>query len=52
MIIDPWGRILAEAGDEPGLIFADLDLAEVDRYRASIPSLSNGRAFAPGEVAA
>lgn len=52
MIIDPWGRILAEAGDEVGVILADLDLDEVERFRAAIPSLAKGRAFALGEVAA
>jgi predicted amidohydrolase len=52
MIIDPWGRVLAEAGDEVGVILADLDLDEVERFRAAIPSLAKGRAFALGEVAA
>lgn len=46
LIIDPWGRVLAEAGDEPGFIVADLDLAEVARFRAAIPSLAPDRAFA------
>lgn len=50
LIIDPWGRILAQApGDEPGVVMADLDLEEVDRTRRAIPSLTNERAFtAPG----
>ena len=44
--IDPWGRILAQApGDEPGLVIADLDLDEVERTRAAIPSLANERVF-------
>lgn len=49
LIIDPWGRILAEAADEPVLISAELDLAEVERFRAAIPSLANERPFAFGE---
>ena len=45
--IDPWGRILAQAqGDEPGVVIADLDLDEVERTRAAIPSLANERVFA------
>ena len=45
--IDPWGRILAQAqGDEPGVVIADLDLDEVARTRAAIPSLANERVFA------
>jgi predicted amidohydrolase len=44
--IDPWGRILALAdNDEPGVIFADIDVAEVAKARQSIPSLINERAF-------
>lgn len=46
LIIDPWGRILAEkADDEPGLIMADCDLAEVADTRTRIPSLGLDRAF-------
>ncbi|MCJ2063930.1 carbon-nitrogen hydrolase family protein [Methylobacterium sp. J-088] len=46
LIVDPWGRILADAGgDEPGLILAEIDLAQVSDARARIPSLKHGRAF-------
>ncbi|KDA03615.1 carbon-nitrogen hydrolase family protein [Hyphomonas oceanitis] len=46
LIISPWGEILAEAdGDEPGVIWADLDLDEVDKARARIPSLGNNQVF-------
>ncbi|PTQ13226.1 amidohydrolase [Sphingomonas oleivorans] len=45
LIIDPWGRVIADAGEEPGLIAATLDLEEVDRFRAAIPSLSSDRAL-------
>lgn len=45
LIVSPWGRILAEGGDTPDIITADLDLAEVESARAAIPALANGRAF-------
>jgi len=45
LIVNPWGEILAEAGIEPGLIMADLDLGEVASARARIPALSNARPF-------
>lgn len=51
MIIDPWGRVLAEAGDEPGLVSAEIDLAEVDRFRAAIPSVFVERVPAGMEAA-
>ena len=45
LIIDPWGRILAEGGAEPGLVLAEIDPAEVAAARAKIPSLNHGRRF-------
>ncbi len=46
LIISPWGRILAEAGTEPCVITADIDMADVATVRARIPCLSHGRPFA------
>jgi predicted amidohydrolase len=37
MIVDPWGQILAEAGDGPGLALAEIDLERVQRVRRAIP---------------
>lgn len=45
LAIAPWGEILADAGTDPGVTFVDLDLTEVTRARARIPSLSHDRAF-------
>jgi predicted amidohydrolase len=45
LIVSPWGEILAEAGEEPGVIFADLDLAASAEARARIPALKHGRDF-------
>jgi len=45
LIVDPWGRILAEGGTEPGLVMAEIDLSEVAKARARIPSLQHGRRF-------
>lgn len=47
MIVDPWGRVLAQAADDaPQVIVADMDLGEVERVRAAIPALRHDRAFA------
>ena len=43
MIVDPWGRVLAEAREGEGFVAADLDLAELARVRESLPSLANRR---------
>ena len=45
LIVDPWGRVLAEGGSEPGVILAAIDPAEVSAARAKIPSLQHGRRF-------
>jgi predicted amidohydrolase len=45
LVVDPWGRIIAEGGTEPGVIFADVDPAEVSAARARVPSLQHGRRF-------
>lgn len=45
MIIDPWGEILAEAGNDIGYIIADIDLERVEQVRASIPSLKHTRPY-------
>jgi deaminated glutathione amidase len=46
LIVDPWGRIISEAlTDEPQVIAAEIDLAEVAAARKKIPNLNNARAF-------
>ena len=45
LIVDPWGRVLAEGGTEPGVILAAIDPAEVTAARAKIPSLQHARRF-------
>ena len=45
LVIDPWGRVLAEGGIEPGVIMAEIDPAEAVAARARIPSLQHGRRF-------
>jgi len=45
LIVDPWGRIIAEGGTEPGVVMARIDPTEVANARARIPSLQHGRRF-------
>lgn len=53
MIVDPWGRIVAECdGDEPGVLLADIDIDEVATARRKVPNLLNGRDFRLAEAAA
>jgi deaminated glutathione amidase len=43
MIVDPWGEVLAQAGQEVGHVVADLDLERQREIRAQLPSLANRR---------
>lgn len=45
LIVDPRGHILADAGTEPGIIAADIDLQESEALRESLPSLKHDREF-------
>jgi predicted amidohydrolase len=45
LIVDPWGRVLAEGGIEPGVLIAEVDPAEVAAARSRIPTLRHGRRF-------
>lgn len=43
MIVDPWGRVIAEVTDGVGFAAADLDLVAQDGVRASLPALAHRR---------
>lgn len=46
IVVGPWGEIVARLDhDEPGVLFADIDLAAAAKARAAIPALKNERAF-------
>ncbi|MEG6507721.1 carbon-nitrogen hydrolase family protein [Methyloligella sp. 2.7D] len=45
MIVSPWGEVLAEAGEDPQFILADIDPAQCQEVRGRLPALSHGRAF-------
>lgn len=45
LVVDPYGTVLLELGEEPDLAVVDLDLSEVSRARESMPVLRNAREF-------
>lgn len=47
LIVSPWGEVLADAGEEVGIVTATLDLAAVDKARQAVPALRHDRPFAP-----
>ena len=46
LIVDPWGEVLADGGDEPGFVMAEIDPARVAKARGQIPSLQHDRTVA------
>jgi len=41
MIVDPWGVILADAGDQPGVAIAPIEPARLEQVRRQMPSLEH-----------
>jgi predicted amidohydrolase len=49
LVVDPWGGIMTEAEDEPGVILADLEVARASEARARIPTLQHQRPITIGD---
>ena len=45
MVVAPWGEVVADGGTDPGITYAEIDLAAVERARRRIPSLMHDRPF-------
>jgi predicted amidohydrolase len=43
LVIDPWGEVLLDMGEEKGVGFADIDLARISDVRSRIPALNHRR---------
>ena len=52
LIIDPWGKIIAELGTEPGICYADINPDEVLRVRTMLPALTHDTDFIAPSVPA
>ena len=47
LVVDPWGEVLADGGEAPGIVYAEIDPAAVARARGMIPSIEHDRPFSP-----
>ncbi|UWQ79265.1 carbon-nitrogen hydrolase family protein [Leisingera sp. S132] len=45
LAVAPWGEVLADAGQEPGVTYVDLDMEKVAEARKRVPSLTHDREF-------
>ena len=51
LIVDPWGEVLADGGEAPGIVTAKIDPAKIVEARRSVPSLTHDRGFTPPALA-
>jgi predicted amidohydrolase len=52
LIVDPWGEVLADGGEDVGVVTAKIDVDKVAEARGRVPSLYNDRDYrAPTPVA-
>ena len=45
LVISPWGEVVLDMGEAPGIGFASIDLAAVATARAKVPALDHARPF-------
>jgi predicted amidohydrolase len=45
LVVDPWGEVLADGGDAPGIVYAQVDPARVAEVRRMLPCLEHDREF-------
>jgi deaminated glutathione amidase len=43
LVVDPWGEVLLDMGEEKGVGFADVDLSRISDVRSRIPALNHRR---------
>jgi predicted amidohydrolase len=47
LVVDPWGEVVAEGGESPEIVYAEIDTRRAARIRGMIPSLDHDRPFVP-----
>ena len=50
LIVAPWGEVLADGGEAPGVVLAEIDPARVDAARAMVPALRHDRPFTAADA--
>ena len=51
LIVDPWGKVLLDMGDMPGVGFADIEPAQVEEVRSRLPAIRHRRPIPDPELA-
>lgn len=50
LVIDPWGEVLLDMGEEAGLALAEIDLSRVEEVRGRVPAIANRRNLPAGVI--
>jgi len=45
LVVNPWGEVVADGGEGPGIVYAEIDVTRVAKVRGMIPSLTHDRVF-------
>jgi predicted amidohydrolase len=50
LVVDPWGKVVLDMGEEPGVGVAEIDLAEIDEVRSRLPAIRHRKPIGTPEV--
>ena len=45
LVVDPWGTVVADGGEAPGIVLAEIDPGRIAEARAALPTLANRRSY-------
>jgi predicted amidohydrolase len=52
LVVDPWGEVLLDMGEDESVAVVEIDPARVGKARGRIPALAHRRPIGPPEIAA
>jgi predicted amidohydrolase len=50
LVVDPWGKVVLDMGDEPGVGFAEIDLSQIDEVRSRLPAIHHRKPIGTPEL--
>lgn len=50
LVVDPWGKVVLDMGEEPGVGFAEIDLAQIDEVRSRLPAIRHRKPIGTPEL--
>ena len=50
LVVDPWGEVVLDMGEEPGVGFAEIDLSQIDEVRSRLPAIHHRKLIGTPEL--